>query len=304
MLRLLSGLALVAAAGLALGYGLTRPRPLPAADLAGLTGDAAAGERVFWASGCASCHAAPGAKDADRLVLSGGMRLASPFGTFVAPNISPDPDHGIGGWSLQDFASAMKRGVSPEGTHLYPAFPYTTYTRMELQDIADLKAFMDTLPASDRPNEPHEIGFPFNQRILLGPWKLLNLDSAWVMADPPDAETARGRYLVEAMGHCAECHTTRNPIGGLDLGRWMGGAPNPSGKGRIPNITPAALDWSAGDIAYYLKSGFTPDFDSAGGEMSEVVTNLAHLPDAALAAIAAYVKALPPVAQTAPQTTP
>ena len=300
MLRLLSGLALVAAAGLALGYGLTRPRPLPAADLAGLTGDAAAGERVFWASGCASCHAAPGAKDADRLVLSGGMRLASPFGTFVAPNISPDPDHGIGGWSLQDFASAVKRGVSPEGTHLYPAFPYTTYTRMELQDIADLKAFMDTLPASDRPNEPHEIGFPFNQRILLGPWKLLNLDSAWVMADPPDAETARGRYLVEAMGHCAECHTARNPIGGIDPGRWMGGAPNPSGKGRIPNITPAALDWSAGDIAYYLKSGFTPDFDSAGGEMSEVVTNLAHLPDADLAAIAAYVKALPPVAQSTP----
>lgn len=300
MLRLLSRLALVAAAGLALGYGLTRPRPLPAADLASLTGDPAAGERVFWASGCASCHAAPGAKEDDRLVLSGGLRLASPFGTFVAPNISPDPTHGIGGWSLQDFASALKRGVSPEGTHLYPAFPYTTYTRMELQDIADLKAFMDALPASDRANEPHEIGFPFNQRILLGPWKLLNLDSAWVMVDPSDAETSRGRYLVEAMGHCAECHTARNPIGGLDLGRWMGGAPNPSGKGRIPNITPAALDWSAGDIAYYLKSGFTPDFDSAGGEMSEVVANLKHLPDADLAAIAAYVKALPPVAQPTP----
>jgi mono/diheme cytochrome c family protein len=300
MLRLLSGLALVAAAGLALGYVLTRPRPLPEADVAGLAGDPVAGEQVFWASGCASCHAAPGAKDAERLVLSGGMRLASPFGTFVAPNISPDPTHGIGGWSLADFASAVKRGVSPEGSHLYPAFPYTTYTRMELQDVADLKAFMDRLPASDRANEPHEIGFPFNQRILLGPWKLLNLDSAWVMVDPPDAETTRGRYLVEAMGHCAECHTPRNPIGGLDLGRWMGGAPNPSGKGRIPNITPAALDWSAGDIAYYLKSGFTPDFDSAGGEMADVVSNMWHLPDADLAAIAAYVKALPPVAQSTP----
>ena len=300
MLRLLSGLALVAAAGLALGYALTRPRPLPEADVAGLAGDPVAGEQVFWASGCASCHAAPGAKDAERLVLSGGMRLASPFGTFVAPNISPDPTHGIGGWSLADFASAVKRGVSPEGSHLYPAFPYTTYTRMELQDVADLKAFMDRLPASDRANEPHEIGFPFNQRILLGPWKLLNLDSAWVMVDPPDAETTRGRYLVEAMGHCAECHTPRNPIGGLDLGRWMGGAANPSGKGRIPNITPAALDWSAGDIAYYLKSGFTPDFDSAGGEMADVVSNMWHLPDADLAAIAAYVKALPPVAQSTP----
>ena len=300
MLRVLSGLVLLALAAAGAGYWLTRPAPLPDAAVAGLTGDAVAGERVFWAAGCASCHAAPGAKDADRLVLSGGLRLVSPFGTFLAPNISPDPDHGIGGWSLADFASALKRGVSPEGTHLYPAFPYTTYTRMELQDIADLKAFMDTLPASDRPSEPNEIGFPFNQRILLGPWKALNLDSGWVMAIPPDAETARGRYLVEALGHCAECHTPRNAIGGIDPGRWMGGAPNPTGKGRIPNLTPAALDWSAADIAYYLKSGFTPDFDSVGGEMADVVANLSHLPDADLAAIAAYVKALPPVAQQAP----
>lgn len=300
MLRVLSGFVLAALAVAGTGYWLTRPAPLPASAVAGLTGDAVAGERVFWAAGCASCHAAPGAKDADRLVLSGGLRLVSPFGTFLAPNISPDPDHGIGAWSLADFASALKRGVSPEGQHLYPAFPYTTYTRMELQDIADLKAFMDTLPASDRPSEPNEIGFPFNQRILLGPWKALNLDSGWVMAIPPDAETTRGRYLVEALGHCAECHTPRNAIGGIDPGRWMGGAPNPTGKGRIPNLTPAALDWSAADIAYYLKSGFTPDFDSVGGEMADVVANLSHLPDADLAAIAAYVKALPPVAQQAP----
>lgn len=297
MLRVLTGLVLAVLALAGAGYWLTRAKPLPAAAVAGLTGDAVAGERVFWAAGCASCHAAPGSKGDDRLVLSGGMRLVSPFGTFVAPNISPDPDRGIGGWTLSDFASALKRGVSPDGQHLYPAFPYTTYTRMDLQDIADLKAFMDTLPVSDRPSEAHEIAFPFDRRVLLGPWKALNLDASWMMARPPDPEVEQGRYLVEALGHCAECHTPRNVIGGIDPGRWMGGAPNPAGKGRIPNITPAALDWSATDIAYYLKSGFTPDFDSVGGEMADVVANLAHLSDAELAAIAAYVKALRPVPQ-------
>ena len=183
----------------------------------------------------------------------------------MVPNISTDPDHGIGGWTLAELASALKRGVSPEGANYYPAFPYTTYTRMELRDIADLKAFLDTLPASSRANEPHELPFPFNLRAALGPWKALNLTDAWVYADPPDPEAVKGRYLVEALGHCAECHTPRNPIGGLDLGRWMGGAPNPSGKGRIPNLTPAALDWSAADIAYYLKTGFTPDFEFRRG---------------------------------------
>ena len=245
MFRVLLGLAAVLAVGFGTGYWLTRPLPLPAAAVTGLTGDVAAGERIFWAAGCASCHAAPEAKGEARLVLSGGLRLASPFGTFVVPNISTNPEHGIGGWTLAELASALKRGVSPEGANYYPAFPYTTYTRMELQDIADLKAFLDTLPASSRANEPHELPFPFNLRAALGPWKALNLTDAWVYADPPDPEAVKGRYLVEALGHCAECHTPRNPIGGLDLGRWMGGAPNPSGKGRIPNLTPAALDWSA-----------------------------------------------------------
>lgn len=296
MIRVLLSLCVVAVLGLGLAWWLSRARPLPATAVAGLTGDPVAGERIFWAAGCASCHAAPGAKDADRLVLSGGLRLASPFGTFAVPNISPDPDHGIGTWSLADLASALKRGVSPVGQHYYPAFPYTTYTRMELQDIADLKAFLGTLPASTRANEPHDLPLPYSIRQGLGPWKMLNLSDAWDYTDPPTPEAVQGRYLVEALGHCAECHTPRDPIGGLDYGRWMGGAPHPSGKGTIPNLTPAALDWSAEDIAYFLKTGFTPDFDSAGGEMADVVTNLAHLSDADLAAIAAYIKALPPVA--------
>ena len=159
------------------------------------------------------------------------------------------------------------------------------------QDVADLWAFWQTLPSSDVESLPHEVGFPFNIRASLGPWKYMFLKDDWVQpADSPDVE--RGRYLVEALGHCAECHTSRNLIGGLQASSWMDGAPNPSGKGRIPGISPEHLDWSAGDIAYYLETGFTPDFDSAGGKMADVVSNLSKLPKEDREAIAAYLKAL------------
>ncbi len=267
----------------------TRAVPVDAARFAGLTGDAEAGAAVYWAGGCASCHTGDGSED--KLVLSGGKRFVTPFGTFVAPNVSPDPIYGIGEWSLTDFASALLNGTSPDGKHYYPAFPYGTYTRMTDQDVADLWVFMQGLPSADVASAPHELGFPFNIRASLGPWKVLFLDQDWVRpAATPEIE--RGRYLVEALGHCAECHTPRNLMGGLDMANWMEGAPNPSGKGRIPGITPKHLDWSAEDIAYYLETGFTPDFDSAGGEMTEVVENMSHLAPEDRAAIAAYVKAL------------
>tara|TARA_R110000868_G_scaffold408790_1_gene692454 strand:- start:8880 stop:9761 length:882 start_codon:yes stop_codon:yes gene_type:complete len=283
----------VIAAGVA--WWLTGPERLPDDAMAGLTGDAARGETVFYAGGCASCHAAPDAADDAMLVLAGGRALVSDFGTFYAPNISPDMDHGIGSWSALDLANAMKQGVSPQGQHLYPAFPYTTYTRASLQDIADLYAFLRTLPADATPNRAHDIGFPFNIRRALGGWKLLFLNDDWVQEDVESEALKRGRYLVEALGHCAECHTPRNAIGGLDTMRWLGGAPNPSGQGEIPNITSGALGWSEEEVAEYLTSGFTPDFDVVGGEMADVVSNIAHLDDADRAAIAAYVKAVPAV---------
>ncbi|WP_424969591.1 c-type cytochrome [Dinoroseobacter sp. S76] len=283
---------LLVAAGVSLGLFLTRATLLDETAMAGLSGDAVAGEAVFHAAGCASCHAAPGAKGEDRLVLAGGQRFASPFGTFIAPNISTDAEAGIGGWSETEFASAVMRGVSPDGMHYYPAFPYTAYALMERQDVADLWAYMTTLPASAAPSAPHELGFPFNIRRSVAVWKLLNGPSDWVQ--PSDA-TAQGRYLVEALAHCAECHTPRDSLGRLDTARWMAGAPNPSGQGKIPGITPAQLDWSAEDIAYYLETGFTPDFDSAGGHMASVITNMAQLTAEDRNAIAAYVKALPPV---------
>jgi mono/diheme cytochrome c family protein len=163
------------------------------------------------------------------------------------------------------------------------------------QDVADLHAFLATLPASDTANLPHEVGFPFSVRRLLGGWKFLFFRDDWVLAEAEDPTLARGRYLAEALGHCAECHTPRNALGGLDRARWLAGAPSPDGKGTIPNITPAKLDWTDRDIAAYLKTGFTPDFDSAGGEMAEVVQNMSHLPDEDIAAIVAYLKADPAV---------
>jgi mono/diheme cytochrome c family protein len=297
-LALALGVAAVAGAGIALA--ITAPRPVAAERLdaiASLEGDAAAGETLFWAGGCASCHAAPDAEGEAKLLLSGGVSLASDFGTFIAPNISPDPDTGIGNWTIADFTNAMLAGVSPKGEHYYPAFPYTSYTRMTDQDIADLFAFLNTLPPSDVASLPHQIGFPFNIRRSLGGWKFLFFsDQPRVTLGGPDTEIARGQYLVEGPGHCGECHTPRNLIGGFVSDAWLSGAQNPDGEGVIPNITPGSKsigDWSKSDIAYYLESGFTPDFDSAGGSMVDVQENMAKLTSGDREAIAAYLKALP-----------
>lgn len=228
---LTAGLALVLIAGAA-GLWLTRPVKSDPELFAGLTGEASRGERIFWAGGCASCHAAPDASGEARLVLSGGERLTTDFGTFVVPNISPDPDHGIGGWTVADLDSALRHGTSPERSHYYPSFPYTSYAHVEPQDVADLKAFLDTLPPSDRADEPHDLAFPFNQRIILGGWKLLAGGPSWIVEGDLAPEEERGRYLVEGLGHCGECHTPRNGLGLRDKSRWLAGGPNPEGAAR------------------------------------------------------------------------
>ena len=292
-MKSLRWITLVLIIGAVAGWYITRATPLPADAIDGLTGDPAAGAIVFAAAGCASCHAAP---DGDANILAGGRKFSSDFGTFIAPNISPDPTHGIGDWTDLELASAIVTGTSPTGSHYYPAFPYSVYNKARMQDVVDLIAHLRTLPAASTPNQPHEVGFPFNIRAAIGGWKALFTDKDWVLATAETPEIERGRYLVEALGHCAECHTGRNVFGGLLKDQWMAGAPNPSGKGRIPNITPSGLDWSARDIAEYLKSGFTPDFDTAGGEMVAVVKNTSQLTDDDRAAIAAYLKAIPGIA--------
>ncbi|SFQ54717.1 Cytochrome c, mono-and diheme variants [Roseivivax halotolerans] len=272
---------------------LTQPATVDAAEYDDLTGDPERGETVFIAAGCASCHYAPGAEDEARLILSGGQSFETEFGTFRAPNISPSPEAGIGNWMLAEFASAVTLGTAPDGSHYYPAFPYTAYTRLAPQDVADLWTHMQTLPASDAASEPHDLRFPYSIRASLGGWKALYLSDDWVMQDPEDETLERGRQLVEALAHCGECHTPRDALGGLDTSRWLSGAPNPSGDGQIPGISPSELDWSETDIAYYLETGFTPDYDSVGGHMVPVVNNFAQLPESDRQAVAAYLKALP-----------
>jgi mono/diheme cytochrome c family protein len=292
VMRWLIVLGLVAAGGL---YVLARPQPLSETAVADLTGDPAKGELVFWAAGCASCHMAAQAKGEAQLVLSGGQRFPSDFGTFVAPNISQDPDRGIGKWSLLELANAITRGVSPAGEHYYPALPYASYARMEMQDVADLYAFLKTMPADPTPSQPHELAFPFSMRETLGLWKLLFLTDDWMLPGNLTPTAARGRYIVEALGHCGECHTPRNVLGGMDRSRWLGGAPNPSGEGRIPNITPDKLQWTAADIVQYLTTGFTPEFDVVGGRMAHVVENMGRLPESDRLAVAEYLLAVPGV---------
>ena len=291
-------LPILALIGGVVGWYWAAPVPLAAGSLPSHEPDPVNGERMFYAGGCIACHAAPGAEGEDKLILAGGLELKTEFGSFFAPNISPNTDVGIGRWSMLDFVSAMTRGVSPRGHHYFPSFPYASYARMKVTDVMDLKAFIDTLPGSFNIEPRHKLSFPYNIRRGVGAWKHQYFDPSPVMTGLTDPLAQRGQYLVEGPGHCGECHTPRDAFGGPDLTRWLGGAPNPEGKGRIPNITPhegALGSWSADDIAYYLETGFTPEFDSAGGAMVAVIDNISKLPPEDRAAIAAYLKAVPPV---------
>lgn len=296
----LGTLAVLGAAGFGTFLFITAPQRQDPAVWANLgEPDLAHGREVFFAGGCTSCHAPAGATGDARLVLSGGAPLKSDFGTFHAPNISSHPEAGMGAWTLAEFGDAMTRGVGRAGEHLYPSFPYGSYARMTPKDINDLYGFMKTLPASDAVAPAHELGFPFNQRFVLGGWKFLYYtDAPWVeLADASDM-VKRGQYLVEGPGHCGECHTPRNALGGFLSSQWLAGGPNPEGEGSIPNITPGSRSmgsWSEGDIVTYLESGFTPDYDSVGGSMVEVQKNMAELTAADREAIAAYLKAIPAV---------
>jgi mono/diheme cytochrome c family protein len=303
---LAAGLALVAVVACVF-FVLTMARPLGGDQLPRHNTNLANGELIFWAGGCASCHAAADAEDNDLLTLGGGRELATPFGVFRSPNISPDPDAGIGGWSSLDFVNAMVKGLSPDNQHYYPAFPYPQYQNIEISDLLDLKAFLDTLPPSSNDVPEHALRFPYSLRRGVGLWKWRYLArSRSSPAADPNPKIERGRYLVRGAAHCGACHTPRDQFGGEIDGQFLAGAaslevgesPDEPGAGRVPNITPHADgigEWSESDIAYSLESGFDPDFDTFGGSMVEVQENMARLPAADRAAIAAYLKSIPAV---------
>src|SRR5271169_2350817 len=256
---------------------LTLPETVPAAALPRYTPNLDNGKTIFDVGGCSSCHAVPNddPDKVDRLRLGGGLALKSPFGTFYVPNISPDPKDGIGAWSEANFVTALWKGTSEDGDNLFPAFPYTSYQHMQLNDIRDLFAYLKTLPPVPGRSRSHDLSFPFNQRELLGGWKLLFFHGGPYVPDPAkSAQWNRGAYLVNGPGHCAECHSPRNALGGIVESERFAGGPAPDGKGWVPNITPAGLGhwgedkiaWSAKDIANFLDDGMNPagDFDGGG----------------------------------------
>jgi len=234
---LLALLALIIAGALAF-YLLTMPT-VPASALPAHTPDLANGKYMFTVGGCAECHAVPlkkcdDLKTKEKDVLAGGRCLKTPFGVFHVPNISPDKETGIGNWTTVDFVNAMKHGIGPGGEHLYPAFPYSSYQRMTYEDLIDLKAYLDTLPAVKNEVPPHELSFPFNIRRGLGLWQILYVDGKSFTPDAKaNAELNRGAYLVMGPGHCAECHSSRNILGGIVQGRHSLAPRTP--KGRAPS---------------------------------------------------------------------
>jgi mono/diheme cytochrome c family protein len=296
---MLRRILLVAVLAGVIGFGffwwLTTPEVIAATALPPYQPNLANGLTTFNAGGCSSCHAVP--NQPDRLKLGGGLAIPSPFGTFYAPNISPDPNDGIGRWSEADFVTALLKGTSPEGTHYFPALPYTSYQHAKLDDVRDLFAYLKTLtPVAGRVRD-HDVPFPFNIRRDVGLWKWLFMDGKPFTADPAhSAQWNRGAYLVNGPGHCAECHSPRNFLGGIVSAQRFAGGPNPEGEGWVPNITQKGLaDWSAKDIAYFLETGQMPDGDSAGSSMVRVIKNTSQLSPEDRAAIADYIKSLPPV---------
>jgi mono/diheme cytochrome c family protein len=295
MLRRVSLLLILAGIVGGIYWWLTMPATSAANALPAYQPSLANGRVIFNAGGCTSCHAVPDQPDPTR--LGGGLAIRSPFGTFYAPNISPDPNDGIGRWSEAEFVTAVTKGISPGGTHYFPAFPYTSYQLAKIEDVRDLFAFLKTLPPVAGKVRDHDVPFPFNIRRNIGVWKFLFMDGKPFTADPAHAaQWNRGAYLVNSFGHCAECHSPRNFLGGIIRAQRFAGGPNPEGEGWVPNITQKGLkDWSLKDIAYFLKTGELPDGDSAGGLMRRVVKNISQLPDADRAGMADYIKSLPPV---------
>jgi mono/diheme cytochrome c family protein len=256
--------------------------------------EVARGAYLAKAGGCVACHTE------DRkgaTPYAGGRALKTPFGIFYGPNITPDPQAGIGRWSEADFARAMREGVRPDGANLFPAFPYPSFTNITDSDLKALWAYLRTLPPSSKASRKHDLRAPFGWRWLVTPWKWLYFRPGPFKPDPAASQAVnRGAYLVRALGHCGECHTPRNWLGGPRRDRMLAGGTGPDGKG-VPNITPTKLKkWSDADLKEFLTTAITPDGDIANKTMSEVVNDTtSQLTPGDRDALIAYLRSLPAI---------
>ena len=255
-------------------------------------GDAKRGEYLVKAGGCVGCHT----EDKKGAVpFAGGRALKTPFGTFYGPNITPHPQAGIGRWSEADFLRAMREGRRPDGAHYFPAFPYPSFTKIADADLRDLFAYLRSLPPSATPSRRHELRFPYRYRFLLWGWKWLFFTPGPFVPDPTrDAKVNRGAYLSEALGHCGECHTPRNFLGGPKKDRHFAGGRLADG-GAVPNLTPTRLrKWGDKDLKDFLQTGQTADGDIVAEAMGEVIRNTtSQITSPDLDAVIAYLRALP-----------
>jgi mono/diheme cytochrome c family protein len=262
------------------------------AALAVAQGDAKRGEYLSKAAGCIGCHTETreGAQP-----YAGGRALKTPFGTFYGPNITPDARAGLGRWSETDFVRAMREGERPDGSNYFPAFPYPSFTKISDQDLLDLWAYLRTLKPSAQPSRPHELGLLYRSRAAVGAWKKLFFTAGPMKPDPAQsAPVNRGAYLVQALGHCGECHTPRNALGGPKSDRFLAGA-KLADDATASNLTPTRLKkYSDAELKDILTSGLFPDGDVLGDTMSEVVKNTTgQLTAQDLDALIVYLRSLP-----------
>ncbi len=275
---------------------MSAPRPISAAVLPAHQGDAANGERLYNISGCFSCHkAAEGAPQAD--LPSGGRPLKTPIGLLYPPNLTPDDATGLGRWSEIEFVNAVQRGLSPWGTHYIPALPYTSYAHMRVEDVLDIKAYLATLAPVSSVVPAADIPLSFFVRRGLGLWKWIGLDTSPFVADSKRNESwNRGAYLVNAPGHCGECHTPRTIFMTSDQSRFMQGGPHPEGEGKVPSLRDLigrGRYKDAADLASALEFGEIMGYDKlSSGGMGAVQTNMSKLPKEDIAAIAEYLAEL------------
>lgn len=284
-----AGVALLVGGGVLAAWVFAGPE-VAVRDLSGPTGDVDRGAYVARLSGCIACHT--DIKN-NGPVLAGGAELKTDFGSFYAPNITPHPEDGIGGWTLADFGRALTAGENPEGDHYFPSFPYPFYTRLSNRDIVDLWAAVGSVPAVAGGPPPHSLRFPFGFRFGVAAWKHLFFEPGELQPVAGKSDSwQRGRYLALGPAHCGACHTPRNALGGRRTDRRYQGGVGPDSE-KIPPITPAALTangWSADDLAYALRTGIMPDGDTFGGSMVEVVRDSTRFwSDADLAALVEYI---------------
>ena len=265
---------------------------LTPALLAAAAGDPKHGEYAVRLGGCLGCHT----EDKKSAVpFAGGRALKTPFGTFFGPNITPHPQSGIGDWTEADFIRAMRHGRRPDGANYFPAFPYPSFTRITDDDLRDIWAYLRTLPPSSRVNQPHDLRFPFGWRFPITFWKWVFFTPGPVVTDSHATSVVRrGSYLVQALGHCGECHTPRNFLGGPIKGRFLAGGRGSDGK-RVANLTPTRLEtWSDAQLKQFFLTGETPDGDSTNETMAEVIKNTtSQLTPDDLQALIAYLRAVP-----------